>query len=277
MEPQVDFLIVGSGFGGSVSALRLVEKGYSVTVLEAGRRWRPEDFPKTNRRFWDYLWAPAIGCTGIQRVRLLTHFLALSGAEAGGGSLVYACTLIDPLDPFFRAPQWADLDPDWKATLAPRYATARRRGAARIRPGDRPRAHLQADAGRNLLHRRARADRPGPLLRRRGATAIREDGAGGYLVETRRGTSALPRGRRTWRARQVVVAAGALGTLELLLVMQVLDNSLRVVYRRSLPRPWRRVLKTEAPQDGIPTYLPEANACARVIAKKIGGVPGKGA
>jgi cholesterol oxidase len=122
---DADFVIVGSGFGGSVSALRLVEKGYRVLVLEAGRRWKTGDFPKTNWLIHKFLWLPKLGFFGIQRITLLKNVLVLSGAGVGGGSLVYANTLIQPPDSFFRDPRWADLD-DWKAELAPHYATVKR-------------------------------------------------------------------------------------------------------------------------------------------------------
>lgn len=126
MEEVFDFIVIGSGFGGSVSALRLAEKGYRVCVLEAGKRWRPEDFPKTN---WDvkrFLWAPAFGCHGIQRIWLLKDFMGLGGAGVGGGSLNYANVLMEPLPPFFRDPQWVDLDPDWQKTLEPHYRMAKK-------------------------------------------------------------------------------------------------------------------------------------------------------
>ncbi|MFZ8926879.1 MAG: NAD(P)-binding protein, partial [Candidatus Nanopelagicales bacterium] len=88
-----DVLIVGSGFGGSVAALRLSEKGYRVGVLEAGRRFTDADFPKTSWRLRRFLWAPALGCTGIQRIHVLKDVVVLAGAGVGGGSLVYANTL----------------------------------------------------------------------------------------------------------------------------------------------------------------------------------------
>src|ERR1700745_1326854 len=91
-----DGLVIGSGFGGSVSALRLAEKGYSVGVIEAGRRWRPEDFPKTNWSIQKLLWLPKLFCYGIQRITLLHDVLILSGPGVGGGSLVYANTLLVP-------------------------------------------------------------------------------------------------------------------------------------------------------------------------------------
>src|SRR4051812_49753575 len=81
-----DIVIVGSGFGGSVAALRLTEKGYRVAVLEAGRRFTPETLPKTSWRIRDYLWAPKLGCTGLQRIHVLKDAIVLGGARAGGGS-----------------------------------------------------------------------------------------------------------------------------------------------------------------------------------------------
>ncbi|MBN2801017.1 MAG: GMC family oxidoreductase [Deltaproteobacteria bacterium] len=125
-DDLADFIIIGSGFGGSVSALRLAERGYTVRVLEEGRRWRAEDFPRSNWQLRDYLWLPSLGLRGIQRLSLHRHFLGLSGAGVGGGSLVYAATLLEPPEAFYRDPRWDQLDPDWRATLAPHYATARR-------------------------------------------------------------------------------------------------------------------------------------------------------
>jgi cholesterol oxidase len=122
---DADFLIVGSGFGGAVSALRLAEKGYRVVVLEAGRRWRAEDFPRTNWLLHKFLWAPALGFYGIQRLTWLKEVLALSGAGVGGGSLVYANTLLVPPPVFFEAPRWARLD-RWEEKLRPHYETALR-------------------------------------------------------------------------------------------------------------------------------------------------------
>ena len=123
--PDYDVMIIGSGFGGSVSALRLSEKGYRVGVLEAGRRFGPEDFPKTN---WDvrrFFYFPRLGMRGIQRMSLLKDVLVLSGAGVGGGSLVYANTLYEPHDAFYQDPMWGAIT-DWKTELGPFYRLAER-------------------------------------------------------------------------------------------------------------------------------------------------------
>ncbi|MDJ0828904.1 MAG: GMC family oxidoreductase [Desulfobacterales bacterium] len=131
-EPTYDFVIIGSGFGGSVSALRLAEKGYSVAVLEAGKRFRDEDFPKSNWNIFKYFWAPWLRCFGILRINLLSDVLILSGAGVGGGSLGYANTLLEPPASFFKDPQWAGMQ-DWQSTLAPHYRTAKQMlGVTRI-------------------------------------------------------------------------------------------------------------------------------------------------
>lgn len=120
-----DVLIIGSGFGGSVSALRLTEKGYRVGVLEAGARFRDEDFADTSFDLDKYLFRPELGCYGIQRIDALKDALILSGAGVGGGSLVYANTLYEPLPAFYRDPQWRDIT-DWRDELAPFYDQAKR-------------------------------------------------------------------------------------------------------------------------------------------------------
>ena len=102
---KYDYIIIGSGFGGSVSALRLAEKGYQVAVLEAGKRYRTEDFPRTNWNIFKFLWLPFLRCFGILRLTLLSDVLILSGSGVGGGSLGYANTLLTPPDPFFNDPQ----------------------------------------------------------------------------------------------------------------------------------------------------------------------------
>jgi len=122
---DIDYLVVGSGFGGSVSALRLSEKGHSVLVLEKGRRFRPQDMPRTNWNLRRWLWMPHLGFRGLFKMTFLRHLTALSGVGVGGGSLVYANTLPTPKDSFFQAPTWAHLA-DWKSELAPHYETALR-------------------------------------------------------------------------------------------------------------------------------------------------------
>ncbi|MFI7543644.1 FAD-dependent oxidoreductase [Actinoplanes sp. NPDC049599] len=125
MTYDYDVLVIGSGFGGSVTALRLTEKGYRVGVLEAGRRFADEQFAKTSWRLRDYLYAPALGCYGILRLTLLRDALIMSGAGVGGGSLGYANTLYEPPAAFFADPQWAGIT-DWAAELAPYYDQAKR-------------------------------------------------------------------------------------------------------------------------------------------------------
>jgi cholesterol oxidase len=125
MRFDTDVAIIGSGFGGSVTALRLSEKGYRVTVLEAGRRWTPDTLPETNWDLRRYLWAPRLGLRGFQRLTLLRDVFILSGAAVGGGSVVYANTLYEPLGAYWRDPHWAHLS-DWRAEYAPFYEQAKR-------------------------------------------------------------------------------------------------------------------------------------------------------
>ena len=122
---DVDVLIIGSGFGGSVAALRLTEKGYRVAVLEAGRRFTDKDFPKTSWRLSRFLFMPRLGLRGIQRIHALPDVLVLAGAGVGGGSLVYANTLYQPPDSYFEDEQWRHIT-DWKAELLPWYDQASR-------------------------------------------------------------------------------------------------------------------------------------------------------
>jgi cholesterol oxidase len=163
-----DVVVIGSGFGGSVAALRLTEKGYRVAVLEAGRRFddpaseaprqRHRALPRNSWHTRGYLWAPALGLTGIQRIHLLrgekgARVLVLAGAGVGGGSLVYANTLYEPPQPFFDDPQWRHIT-DWQAELAPHYDQAKRMLGVTVNPTMTP-----ADAAiRNVARRMGRED-----------------------------------------------------------------------------------------------------------------------
>jgi cholesterol oxidase len=132
-----DWLIIGSGFGGSVSALRLAEKGYKVGIVESGKRWASSDFPKTNWSLRKFFWLPKLFCYGIQRLTLLDDVLILSGAGVGGGSLVYANTLLVPPDEAFANPGWPK-DRDWSTTLRPFYDTAKKMLGVTEVPADFP-------------------------------------------------------------------------------------------------------------------------------------------
>lgn len=271
-----DFAVVGSGFGGSVAALRLAEKGYRVVVLEQGRRFTPQTLPRTAWSARDYLWAPALGMRGIFSMTLFKDIVIFHGAGVGGGSLVYANTHLEPLDAFYEDPRWAHLA-DWRAELAPFYRIARRM----LGSAPSPRLFRTDEALRDVLDEMGTGDTfkphtvgvffgeagrevPDPyfggegpprvgctfcggcmvgcnvgakntldrnylhLAERRGAvieaeTRVRdirplgaEDGSDGYVLTLGRAGRWLPGGRRTLRARQVVLAAGVLGTVELL-------------------------------------------------------------
>jgi cholesterol oxidase len=120
-----DVIVIGSGFGGSVAALRLAEKGYKVLVIEKGKRFQPADFPKTNWDLKKWLWMPALGLQGIFKMTFFEHVTIFSGVGVGGGSLVYANTLPVPKDHFFTGGTWSDLA-DWRSELAEHYRTAKR-------------------------------------------------------------------------------------------------------------------------------------------------------
>jgi len=122
-QPSYDFVIVGSGFGGSVSALRLAEKGYRVLVIEKGREWSADQFPKTNWNLRKWLWLPGLRFFGFFKMTFLRHVGILSGVGVGGGSLVYANTLPRPEDTFFSSGNWKGLA-DWKSELEPHYRRA---------------------------------------------------------------------------------------------------------------------------------------------------------
>ncbi|MFJ6134477.1 GMC oxidoreductase [Kitasatospora sp. NPDC092286] len=143
-----DVVVVGSGFGGSVAALRLTEKGYRVAVLEAGRRFDRDELPRNSWALADYLWAPRLGLYGIQRIHLLANVLILAGAGVGGGSLNYANTLYVPPKAFFEDRQWRHIT-DWQEELAPFYDQAQRMLGVRLNPTVTPSdVHLRAAAER---------------------------------------------------------------------------------------------------------------------------------
>ena len=193
MKPDYDVLIIGSGFGGSVSALRLTEKGYRVGVLEAGRRFSDEEFAKTSWDLRKFLWAPKLGCYGIQRIHPLRNVMILAGAGVGGGSLNYANTLVRAAGAVLRRPAVVA-----HHRLAQRAGAALRPGAADAGRGIQPdlhrrgphrqrgrrrdglRRHVRADPGRGVLrprrHPGAGQDRARPVFRRRGPGAHRVPG-----------------------------------------------------------------------------------------------------
>ncbi|MBB4664169.1 GMC family oxidoreductase [Conexibacter arvalis] len=144
-----DWLVVGSGFGGSVSALRLSEKGYRVGVLECGRRFLDGDFPKTNWNLRRYFWMPRLGMKGFFRISTFKDVTVLSGSGVGGGSLGYANTLYVPPKPFFDDPQWSGLN-DWERALAPHYAEAQRMLGVAMTETDDPADTLLRELGEEL-------------------------------------------------------------------------------------------------------------------------------
>ncbi|HET6999054.1 MAG TPA: GMC family oxidoreductase [Solirubrobacterales bacterium] len=271
-----DWIVVGSGFGGSVSALRLAEKGYSVAVLECGKRFEDKDFPKSTWDLRRYFWAPRLGLRGIFRMTPFKDIAVVSGCGVGGGSLGYANTLYVPPTAFFQDPQWRDLE-DWESALAPHYAEAQRMLGVVVHEHDDPADELLREFGEEIgvgdtyqktpigvfLGEPGKTvadpyfDGEGPdrtgcmqcgrcmvgcphgakntlvknylwLAEQRGVevtpnrtvTEIRPlgaaDGSEGYAVSSERSGLLPGRGRRTIRARGVIVAAGALGTNKLL-------------------------------------------------------------
>ena len=271
-----DWIIVGSGFGGSVAALRLAEKGYRVAVLETGRRYRDEDFAETTWNARGTYWAPALGLVGPTRLSLFKDIFIASGVGVGGGSLVYANTLYRAKRSFFEHPQWAGLG-DWAQALKPHYDTAERMLGVQTVPFDSDGQQLLRQVGRHFGAEDTFSRTPcavffgtpgvsvpdpyfsgsGPartgctrcgsctlgcrvgaknslvknylwFAERVGVTIIPETevrdiqpldgvaGASGYSVHTRRSTAWLGGAGQTFRARGVVVAAGALGTNQLL-------------------------------------------------------------
>lgn len=264
-SPDFDVAIVGSGFGGAVSALRLAEQGRSVVVLEQGRRHAPADLLAARRDPRKYLWAPGLGLRGFFWQRLLRHVGVIGGSGVGGGSIVWAGVLLEPHEPFFRDPAWAGLHADWRAELAPHYATAARMLGRTPAPVSGPMDdHLRAAAttlGAGASYAptpmaihfgREGVTEPDPFFGGEGPERTGCRLCGGCLVgcpygakntldlnylwlAERRGAQIRPEHRVTGltplpgggyelsvagqppvRAREVVLAAGVLGTLELL-------------------------------------------------------------
>lgn len=148
-QHDFDVVVIGSGFGGSVAALRLTEKGYRVAVLEAGKRFADDQLPKTSWDLRNFLWAPQLGCYGIQRIHLLRDCLILAGAGVGGGSLNYANTLYRPLRPFYEDPQWAHIT-DWEAELAPHYDQATKMLGVVTNPTETPSDAVMKDVATEM-------------------------------------------------------------------------------------------------------------------------------
>ncbi len=281
-----DYVIIGSGFGGSVSALRLSEKGYRVLVLERGKRYTAKDFPKTNWNIFKFLWMPALRCFGIMGINFFKDIMILNGSGVGGGSLVYASTHIKPPQTFFEAPEWRHLA-DWEAELTPFYDLANRMlGTAenpRLWPADHVLHEMAQEWGRadtfsrtpvGIYFGRPGQTAPDPyfegqgpprsgcvhcggcmvgcrhnakntldknylyLAERNGVEVRPEanvldirplnqqpDGAR-YEIKYEKSTAWLRKPRQQVRARNVVVAAGVLGTLRLLLHCRDVTRSL---------------------------------------------------
>ena len=144
-----DWLVVGSGFGGSVAALRLAEKGYRVGLIEAGRRITDDDMPSSTWDLKRYFWAPKLGLRGIFRLTLFRDVAVVSGAGVGGGSLGYANTLYRAPDRFYRDPQWAGIE-DWATALAPHFDTAERMLGVVTVTADDPADQLLREFGREI-------------------------------------------------------------------------------------------------------------------------------
>ena len=275
-----DYIVIGSGFGGSVSSLRLVEKGYKVLLIEQGKRYNPEDFPKSNWNIPKYLWIPSLRCYGFQKLSFYTTASILSGTGVGGGSLVYANTLYIPPDDFFKNQSWNKFG-NWKKILEPFYDKASfmlgRTKYSKLNIEDKVleevskemEAHESFDSvyvGVNIDGSEEESDPyfNGLGPRRKGCVecagcmvGCRENAKntldrnylwfaekmgleivpetkaekityhdGLYHVETESTTSLFRKGSRLFKSKGIIVAAGALGTLKLLLKQKHKYNSL---------------------------------------------------
>lgn len=288
-----DYVVIGSGFGGSVSAMRLAEKGYKVLVLERGKRFRAQDFPKTNWNIFKYLWLPAARCFGFMGINFLDDIMILNGSGVGGGSLVYASTHLKPGKTFFEAEEWAGLA-DWEAELEPHYNTANRMLGVTENPKYWPADHILLDIAKELGQEHTFAPSPvaiffgepgvtvpdpffageGPeragcihcggcmvgcqhnakntldknylyFAEKWGADVWSEANVvdirplynqnpayGRYEISYERTTNWVIKRRRSVRARNVVVSAGVLGTVDLLLQCRDETGSLPKLSRR---------------------------------------------
>lgn len=158
-QPDFDFIVIGSGFGGSVAAHRLTEKGYRVAVMEMGRRWNAGDFPATNWKIWRWIWRPKAALRGFFNIAPFRHVMILHGCAVGGGSITYANTLLVPRDSVWESGSWAGLA-DWKSEMPRHYAEAERMlGVCENRvlgPADRMLERAAAAAGAGATYQRTR-------------------------------------------------------------------------------------------------------------------------
>jgi cholesterol oxidase len=287
MSPEYDVIVIGSGFGGSVTALRLSEKGYRVGVLEQGARWRPQDYPPESLPLRETMWQPRFGLFGPLQLTVLKNVVIQSAAGVGGGSLIYGNVLYEPSDQFYNDPQWSSIA-DWKAELAPFYDQAKRMlGVAtnpRLTPADDVFKSIADDLGvadtfhptqvgsffgepgktvpdpyfggigpdragcvfcgrcingcahnaKNILERNYLylAEKAGAQVHPMTTVVdVRESPAGGYQVETIHTGRWVRKQRQAWRADQVVFAAAALGTQNLLHRLRANDSLPRISAR----------------------------------------------